>query len=110
MAWCFWLVSVMGSARAGAETPDPHAVQPERPTVATHAHTVAAGWIEIEDGIERDRFADASRGLIASMVTKVGITARAQLNLASAWQSVKRLPSKSSAKASHTKRRLDSFA
>ena len=29
---------------------DPHAAQPERPTVATHAGTVARGWFEIETG------------------------------------------------------------
>ena len=34
---------------------NPHAVQPERPTVATHAGTVATGWFEIETGFERDR-------------------------------------------------------
>ena len=33
---------------------DPRAVQPERPSVATHAGTVAPGYVEIESGIERD--------------------------------------------------------
>src|SRR5207247_3724752 len=35
-------------ASALVQAPDPHAAQPERPTVATHAGTVAPGWIEIE--------------------------------------------------------------
>src|SRR5437764_1362781 len=52
------------AVRAEAQEPpfDPHAVQPERPTVATHAGTVAPGWSEIEAGIERDRYADGSHG------------------------------------------------
>src|SRR5207248_820985 len=39
-----------------AQARDPHEVQPERPTVATHAGTVAPGWIELEWGSEWDRY------------------------------------------------------
>jgi len=39
--------------------PDPHEAQPERPTVATHAGTVAPGWVEFEAGSEFDRYAAA---------------------------------------------------
>jgi hypothetical protein len=60
---------------------DPHTAQPERPTVATHAGTVATGWIEIEAGIEIDRYADRSRGLLSSPVTKIGLARRLQLNV-----------------------------
>jgi hypothetical protein len=40
------------TAGLAAQTPprDPHAVQPQRPSVAMHAGTVAAGWLEIEGG------------------------------------------------------------
>jgi hypothetical protein len=31
---------------------DPHAAQPERPTVATHAYTVAPGYLEVEVGAQ----------------------------------------------------------
>ena len=31
---------------------NPRAVQPERPTVATHAGTVAPGYMELEEGGE----------------------------------------------------------
>ena len=65
-----------------AQAPDPHAVQPERPTLATHAHTVAPGWVEIEAGIERDRFADGSRIETAVTTTKIGLTTRTQFGLA----------------------------
>jgi hypothetical protein len=60
---------------------DPHAVQPERPTVATHAGTVARGWIELEDGGEWDRFDDGTRGFVAPTNLKIGLASRAQLNL-----------------------------
>jgi hypothetical protein len=60
---------------------DPHAVQPERPTVATHAGTVAPGWIEIETGGEFDRFGDGSHGAGASIVTKIGLGLRVQLSV-----------------------------
>jgi hypothetical protein len=64
-----------------AQAPDPHAVQPERPTLATHAHTVAPGWIEVEAGIEHDRFPDGSRVESAVSTTKIGLTTRTQLGL-----------------------------
>jgi hypothetical protein len=65
-----------------AAAPDPHAVQPERPTLATHAHTVAPGWVEIEAGVERDRFADRSRLESLLSTTKIGLTPRTQLGVA----------------------------
>jgi hypothetical protein len=64
--------------------PDPHAVQPERPTVATHAGTVAKGWVELEFGVEFDRYADRSRGGGAPIAAKIGLTSRAQLNISGA--------------------------
>lgn len=63
---------------------DPRAAQPERPTVATHAGTVAPGYWEIETGIELDRFADASRSSVGTLVTKIGIGSHVQLSLFSA--------------------------
>jgi hypothetical protein len=64
-----------------AQAPDPHAAQPERPTVATHAGTVAPGWLEIELGGELDRFGGRARGDGAPLVVKVGLTSRAQLSV-----------------------------
>ena len=60
---------------------DPHAVQPERPTVATHAGTVAPGFLEIEAGVERDRFARATVGVSTPVVLKFGVASHAQLSL-----------------------------
>ena len=56
-------------------------MQPERPTVATHAGTVAPGFLEIESGIEADRNEDRSRALLVSTVLKVGLAPRAQLGV-----------------------------
>ncbi|MGH7701723.1 MAG: transporter [Gemmatimonadales bacterium] len=75
------LMSTLPSSRLAAQEADPRAVQPERPTVATHAGTVAPGWLEIETGVERDRFDDGSHGVGFPTVFKLGLLPRAQLNL-----------------------------
>lgn len=62
------------------EPADPHAVQPERPTVATHAFTVAPAWVELEFGGERDAVAGGT--LVSTPATvKIGLAPRAQLGL-----------------------------
>jgi outer membrane putative beta-barrel porin/alpha-amylase len=66
---------------AQAQKRDPHAVQPERPTVATHAGTVAPGWIELEEGAEWDKLADGTRLFVAPSNLKIGLASKAQLNL-----------------------------
>src|SRR5438477_9119876 len=60
---------------------NPHSVQPERPTVATHAGTVARGWIELEEGAEWDKGPDGARTFLALTNLKIGLASRAQLNL-----------------------------
>lgn len=84
------IVTIPGDARAQATAPgapvaeapaDPHAVQPERPTLATHAGTVAPGWLEIESGVERDRFAPSNIGYVTPTVLKFGIAERMQLSV-----------------------------
>lgn len=69
------------SAAPAVATLDPHAVQPERPTVATHAGTVAPGWLEIEAGVERDRFAATPVSVFTPTVVKIGLASHAQLNV-----------------------------
>ena len=69
------------AAAAQDSVPDPHAVQPERPTVATHAFTVAPAWVEVEAGIELDRYGGGTAGLAAPVVVKLGIAPRLQLDL-----------------------------
>ncbi len=63
--------------------PQPRAVQPERPTVATHAHTVAPGYFEIETGVEGDRVSKSTRDWFAPSVLKLGLTSHTQLNVGS---------------------------
>ena len=75
------VVALSGRSFARAQQPDPRAVQPERPTVATHAGTVAPGYLEIETGIERDRFDTGGVGYGAPTVFKIGIAKRAQLSI-----------------------------
>lgn len=64
---------------------DPHAVQPERPTVATHAFTVAPGWVELETGMELDRYSGGARVLGTPTNLKVGLARRVQLGILSEW-------------------------
>jgi hypothetical protein len=82
-----WIVGLLtswalGPAPALAQPADPHAALPERPSVATHAATVAPGWLEIEAGWERTRdngrFGDAGLPL----AVKLGLTPRSQLTIA----------------------------
>jgi hypothetical protein len=68
------------AAEAADSSKDPHVVQPERPTVATHAGTVAPGWFEIETGVERDRI-ESSALISTPTVLKFGLAPRVQLSL-----------------------------
>ena len=67
--------------RSQADDRDPRLVQPERPTVATHAGTVAPGWVELEEGAEWDRAADGTRTFIAPTNLKIGLSSNAQVNV-----------------------------
>lgn len=79
------------ATRLGAQAAeDPRAVQPERPSVATHAGTVAPGYLEIEAGIEHDRFSPALSSSLAPVVFKFGATSHVQIG---AFTSVMHNPS-----------------
>ena len=80
------LLAALVSAVAPAQEParNPRAVQPERPTVATHAYTVAPGRIEIEAGVELDRYPAGVPGAAAPVLVKVGLAPRLQLDLGAA--------------------------
>ncbi len=70
---------------AGAATAQggslPHTAQPERPTVATHAGTVAPGWIEVESGVERDRAPADITSLQTPTLLKFGVASRVQFDV-----------------------------
>jgi Putative MetA-pathway of phenol degradation len=76
-------LALVMAARLSAQEKDadPRAVQPERPTVATHAHTVAPSYIEIETGVQGDRAGAGERTYSVPTVTKIGLTSHLQLNL-----------------------------
>jgi hypothetical protein len=75
-----WLALPVALLAQTAES-NPHDAQPERPSVATHAWTVAPGWFEIEVGTEFDRYDDHAHGETAPLVAKIGLTRRTQLEL-----------------------------
>ncbi|HEY0780144.1 MAG TPA: transporter [Gemmatirosa sp.] len=71
--------TVAGAPAAG--TFHPRAVQPERPSVATHAGTVAPGYAEVESGVERDAPGDGSHLVSYPSLLKIGLGPRTQLGL-----------------------------
>ena len=76
------------SGRAVAQStsaPDPRAAQPERPTVATHAHTVAPGYVEIEVGLLGIHPAPDSGRLDVPGLVKIGISTHVQLDVFVDW-------------------------
>jgi len=77
--YCLWAFPF---AALAAQAPDPHAAQPERPTVATHAGTVTPGWLELETGLEYDRFRDATHAYGFPLLFKLGVAPRVQLSIA----------------------------
>lgn len=60
---------------------DPRAVQPERPSVATPASTVAPGYAEVESGFERDAPGDGSHAVSVPSLLKLGLGTRTQLSI-----------------------------
>ena len=76
-----WLLAWPAGLVAQTPEPDPHAAQPQRPTVATHAGTVAPGWLEIEAGTEADHYANESSGGVSAVLAKVGLASRLQLEV-----------------------------
>jgi hypothetical protein len=74
------LCATTAARSAAQQAPDPHAAQPERPTVATHAGTVAPGWFEVEAGIERDRIGPDNAALTTPTLLKFGVAPRVQFD------------------------------
>jgi hypothetical protein len=66
--------------------PGPRDAQPERPTVATHAYTVAPGYVELEAGFERQPAGAQSNLFVMPFLLKIGLGPRVQLDVAPGWQ------------------------
>lgn len=72
----------VGLAAQDSTAVDPRAAMPERPTVATHAGTVAPGYLELESGVELDRYRVAGdKALGYSTVLKLGVATKVQLDV-----------------------------
>ena len=65
----------------GQPRADPRQAQPERPTVATHAFTVAPGFVEIESGVQGFRPSPGTTQIDTPSVVKIGLTSYLQLDL-----------------------------
>ena len=70
--------------RPAPDSVDPHRAQPERPTVATHAGTVAPGWAELEFGGQRSESGGITNAATPT-VLKIGLAPRLQLGLFESW-------------------------
>ena len=66
---------------AAQSSANPHDAQPERPTVATHAFTVAPGWFELEWGVERDRVASGPSAFSTPTLLKFGVASHVQFDV-----------------------------
>jgi hypothetical protein len=74
------------AASAGAQEPaNPREAMPERPTVATHAYTVAPGIVELEIGAQWQRPTPASGLVSGPTLFKIGLRKRLQLDIAPGW-------------------------
>lgn len=75
-----WLIAapLLGQTHESS-TRNPHAAQPERPTVSTPASTTAPGWVEIEAGLEVDRYRGRELGGLGPIAIKLGLAPRWQL-------------------------------
>jgi hypothetical protein len=81
-------VVALACAVVGNATPlaSQRVAQPERPTVATHAGTVAPGYFEIETGVERDRL-NRLNSIATPTVLKFGLAPHVQLSVFGSVQS-----------------------
>jgi hypothetical protein len=85
------LVAVLVLAPASAEgqsaaPKDPREAQPERPTVATHAYTVAPGIVELEAGALHQPLGSHASLFGVPTLFKIGLGSRVQLDVSPGWQ------------------------
>src|SRR2546427_13300873 len=59
----------------------PHAANPERPTVATHAYTVAPGYVELEQGVRAQGLGNFRDQTSWEVNLKIGVARALQLGL-----------------------------
>ncbi len=64
-----------------AQPPDPRTALPERPTIATHAHTIAPGYVEIEAGIQGLHPKTGETEYDTPSLVKIGLSRHLQLDI-----------------------------
>lgn len=79
------LLPLRVQAQSDTASVDPHAVQPERPTAATHAGTVAPGFLEIETGVTVERPGGGLSVLTTPTLFKFGMGSHLQFDLAGSY-------------------------
>jgi hypothetical protein len=80
------VLAAAGSARAQTSSQkDPREAQPERPTVATHAFTVAPGIVELEAGALHQPLDPSVSVVAVPILFKIGLGSRVQLDVAPGW-------------------------
>jgi hypothetical protein len=72
-------------AAQASDQKDPREAQPERPTVATHAYTVAPGIVELETGFQQQHPAPSLNLVGLPVLFKIGLSSRLQLDIAPGW-------------------------
>jgi hypothetical protein len=64
-----------------AQAQDPRTALPERPSIATHAHTIAPGYVEIETGIQGLHAGAAATEYDTPSLVKFGLASHLQLDV-----------------------------
>jgi len=79
------VLSAAAAHAQGTDPKDPREAQPERPTVATHAFTVAPGIIELESGGLHQPLDASVSAFSVPVLFKIGLGSRVQLDIAPGW-------------------------
>jgi len=81
-------VGFAAPARGQTVPEDPREAKPERPTVATHAHVVARGIVELEMGGQFQHPAPGASLFLVPTLFKIGLAARVQMDIAPGLQRI----------------------
>jgi hypothetical protein len=84
------VLACLAAPVAAQESTNPREAMPERPTVATHAYTVAPGIVELETGVQWQRPTPGAGLLSGPTLFKIGLGRTLQLDVAPGWAWVAR--------------------
>jgi len=72
---------ILAGLPLGVAAQSPRAANPERPSVATHAYTVAPGYLELEQGVRAQGFGNVRDQTTWEFNLKIGVAPPVQLGL-----------------------------